>query len=234
MTKIAEVMEFMHPDYKVVFDRMIEREKMTVDITVNEVLKYFTPDKIKTNEENVALAALGGAESRYSVTKFSPQLSFTQRCEILGLHRLGYHAEVLAKAYKVDRRTVTHICNSRSTRYKNVREQEKAIGRDFVSKYVTPEIRAHVETFREVQQGNNPAASGMAGIQTVQGKFCEYKHRVVIGWCEPSQHDVEVAGWYYKDLDGDMPEHWFQSGPESMKNSKACYEAMIDQITDKM
>jgi hypothetical protein len=72
----------------------------------------------------------------------------------------------------------------------------------------------------------------MAGTHLVQGTMCEFKHRVVVGWCEPSTDEVDVPGWYYKDLDGDTPNSWFHCGAESMKNSNACYAAAIIDITD--
>ena len=234
MTKVSEVMEFMHQAYKSVFRKMMERESMNGDSTVDGVLKHFTPDKVLTNEENVALAALSGAQSRSSITKFAPQLSFDERCAILGLHRLGYHAEALARAYKVDRRTIAHIFNVKSSRYKNVRDKEKEMGSEFINKYVTPQIRAHVEGYKVEQQGNNKLASGVQGIHTVKGTYCDYQHRVIIGWCDPRTHDVETAGWYYRDLDGDMPEQWFTSGGDSMKTSTNCYKAMVESIMDKI
>jgi hypothetical protein len=237
MTRVTDVIALMHIQYRPILERMMGREGLNGDSTVQGVLKHFTPDKVKDQGENVALVALGGAESKHGSTKFAPQLTFDQRCEILGLHRIGYNADALAEAYGVDRRTITHIHNAKSTRYKNVRAEEKGIGPQlFIEKYVTPEVRAHVETFKvQLSGGNNPAANGMAGIHPVKGVNCEYTHRVVIGWCDPASSEVEVPGWYYKDMDGDFPNQWLRSEPdESLRTSRDCYLAMAKEITDKI
>jgi hypothetical protein len=82
---------------------------------------------------------------------------------------------------------------------------------------------------------NNKLASGKAGIHIVRGKMCSYDHRVAIQWIEAGQHGTTISGWYYRDLDGDFPETWFiAGGPESMRNSQACYAAMLNDITDKL
>jgi hypothetical protein len=235
MPKVTEVIPHMHISYVPVLEKMLAREGMDAGSTVEGVLKHFTPDRVRTNEENVALVALGGAESKHSITKFGPQLSFAQRCEILGLHRIGYTADVLAEAYDIDRRTITHIYNPSSSKYRNVRAQEKLDGPNFIEKYVTPEVRAKVEAFRALPgEANNKAASGMAGIHSVKGRNCEFNHRVAIGWMEPDvTNGIEVAGWYYKDMDGDFPETWLRCADESsLKNSRACYMAMLNEISD--
>ena len=79
-------------------------------------------------------------------------------------------------------------------------------------------------------------ANKKQGLHIVRGPMCTYDHRVTIAWREPSEIDnITVAGWYYRDLDSDFPDHWFTAGGlDSLRSSQACYTAMLDEITDKL
>jgi hypothetical protein len=141
--------------------------------------------------------------------------------------------------YNIDRRTVTHICNPLSTHYKAVREMETGLGADrFRETYLNDTIINKALAFRqETEQApetNNKLAKGKAGVHVVRGKLCEHDHRVIIAWKNNDDPQIEVAGWYYKDLDGDFPDNWFCTGDESLKTSNACYVAMLHDITDKV
>jgi len=186
-----------------------------------------------TREERIALLASLNASS----TKFMAKLSFDQRCEILALRHLGVRRDVLSKMYNVDRRTITHIYNPMSPHYKNVRAEEAGVGREaFRNTYVSNELLAiALEQSAPKEEGNNKEANRMAGLHTVQGKNCTYAHRVYINWIEAGQHKIEVSGWYYRDVDSDFPEDWFTAGDaDSLKSSRACYMAMLNDISDKL
>ena len=168
--------------------------------------------------------------------KFGAKLTFDQRCEILALRHAGVRREVLAKMYGVDRRTVTHIYNPLSRHYKNVRELEIGMGRErFREKFAHDDLlAAAMSQVREEQKENNKYANAKQGIHVVRGPMCTYDHRVAIAWKEAGEVGVVTPGWYYRDLDGDLPDSWFYVGEESLKNSQACYNAMLNEITDKM
>jgi hypothetical protein len=192
----------------------------------------------KTQEEGLALLDSLAAEASYG--KFAAKLSFAQRCEILALHRKGCTRELLAKLYRVDRRTITHIYNQQSPHYKNVREEELRLGRDnFILQYLTLDVQNAAIALMEKngdKEVNNKLANRKAGIHMMRNDYCDYDHRVMIGWIEPSdQDDIQIAGWYYKDLDSEWPDTWFTAGgPDSLKTSQAAYTAAINDISDKI
>jgi hypothetical protein len=187
-----------------------------------------------SREERIALLT-----SLYSEkNKFAAKLTFEQRCEILALHRLGITREAVASMYNIDRRTVTHICNPLSKHYKKVREMEVGLGVDrFRETYLNDETINKALAFRQeaetVAEVNNKYAKGKAGVHVVKGKNCQMEHRVIIAW-KDKEGDIEIAGWYYKDIDSDFPDNWFCTDNDSLKTSNACYVAMLTDITDKV
>jgi hypothetical protein len=92
---------------------------------------------------------------------------------------------------------------------------------------------AYSDTNKKVESVNNRQATNKAGIHAMRGPMCTFDHRVVIQWREPDG-DIQVAGWYYKDLDSDLPDRWFCVGEESCKTSQACYLAAMEDIADKI
>jgi hypothetical protein len=64
---------------------------------------------------------------------------------------------------------------------------------------------------------------------------CEYSHRVVIKWFDQEETETEQMrhGWYYQDLDGNDPELWFHSGPESLLSSSNALKGAETEILDK-
>jgi hypothetical protein len=195
-----------------------------------------------TRDEAMELLDAAVAASKEANSKFEPKLVFTQRCEILALHRRGCTREALAKIYGVDRRTVTHIHNERSPRYKNVREEELRLGRDnFLKRYLRADMLViaadAVQPVVEDKSVNNKKSNAKAGIHTVRNEFCDYDHRIIIQWVEKGEQDhIQVSGWYYKDLDSEWPDQW--SSPfgiqDALKTSQACYTAMLADISDKI
>lgn len=174
-----------------------------------------------------------------SLNKFDHKLDFDQRCEVLALYRTGVPRAILAEAYGIDRRTVTHIYNPGSKHYKMVREEERKLGREeFQRKYLTENALAKLSALepklakrREKaaaepppQYKANRSSSNRSGVQfiiTADGK----ERRFLIEWQEKSV-DNNGAGWYYRDLDGPDPTPWFDNGDESRVSSAACYEAI--------
>jgi hypothetical protein len=235
MNKISELLPLMNPEYAQTIEVMFTREGFTSDASVDDVLKILIPATM-THEEGIALLAFAGV--RNNLGKFAPKLSFGQRCQALALRRLGFTREVLSKMFKVDRRTITHIYNESSPHYKNVREEEKLIGTpNFVTKYVTESIRNEALSYTESEkkEANNKAANRKAGTHNVRNDRCKYDHRVTIAWINANEHKyVEVSGWYYRDLDSQWPDDWFNCGAESMKTSQAAYDAAKEDIDDAL
>ena len=196
-------------------------------------------DESVTREEAMSLLEAAIAASREANGKFESKLTFGQRCEILALYRKGCTREALAKLYGVDRRTITHIHNVKSPRYKNVREEELRLGREnFLTKYLIPEMMkkaAEIVKPAEVPT-HNKLANRMAGLHMLQNDMCSYTHRVDIKWVTPEEHpNVKIAGWYYRDLDSEWPDDWFTTqDPEALKTSQACYKAAQLDISDKL
>lgn len=169
--------------------------------------------------------------------KFESKLTFEQRCTILALVVSKVARPVVAVAFGVDRRTVTHICNESSPHYKNVRGEMKKLGHaEFVKQHISEaDANAVMEAVTRVQAdqpdphaGPSARRSSHAGIQTVKPEQCDYSHRLEIKfWPEPS------GGWKYRDLDSKTdPDAWLHNGEESLLSSKACFEAAQANLTD--
>jgi len=195
-----------------------------------------------TINEAIGLLEAAVQANREANSKFESKLSFGQRCEILALHRKGCTRESLAKLYGVDRRTITHIYNDKSPRYKNVREEELRLGRtNFLLKYLSVDMLEKAADFVkpviEQKPDNNKKSNKMQGVHTVRNEYCDYDHRIVIQWVEKGAQDhIQVSGWYYKDLDSQWPDQWSSPFgiPDALKTSQACYTAMLTEITDKI
>jgi hypothetical protein len=141
--------------------------------------------------------------------------------------------------YAIDRRTVTHIYTNSSPHYKNVRQEEIGLGRDrFRKMYLTDDLIHKVAAYDaanwEKTPVNNKQANAKAGVHLMCGELCTFNHRVIIKWLEPPEGDVRIAGWYYRDLDGDYSDMWFTRGEPDMKTSQACYNAALEEIADKL
>jgi len=193
-------------------------------------------------EEAMDMLEAAIAANKAANNKFEPKLSFRQRCEILALYRKGCTREALAQLYGVDRRTITHIHNDKSPRYKNVREEELRLGREnFQTQYLIPEMMKKAAAFvlpvAEDKDENNRSANRKAGLHMAQNAMCDYVHRIIIQWVEKgTQEHILVSGWYYRDLDSEWPDQWStpHGMPEATKTSNACYTAMLTDISDKL
>jgi hypothetical protein len=240
MIKISEVLKSMDLEQSAILRGMLTREGISEDLEAEVVPTIFSHRWNGPQTEKIAVAFFMGATNRETFGKFAPKLTQRQRCEVLALKILGHTREVMAKMYKVDRRTITHIYNPQSRHYHSVKEQLKMMGeKAFLAEYATPEVinRAmeQQEAVRPEFTGNNKFANARQGLHKVRGPNCSYDHRVYINWIEGGTENVEVSGWYYRDLDSDFPDGWYSAGgPDSLKSSQACYVAMLSDITDKL
>jgi len=175
------------------------------------------------------------------VGKYSAKLDFEQRCEILALYRSGVGRTVLAEAYGLDRRTVTHIYNPNSVHYRNVRDMEKHLGTElflktFITENALARLRRVVKPDVEVVKDDKAprakrSATKYAGVHEVQTSSTSFAHRIIIGWCEATL-DNDGPGWYYRDADGPDPDAWVHNGDESRMSSLACLNAVKDNLVD--
>jgi hypothetical protein len=166
--------------------------------------------------------------------KFAAKLSHSERCAVLACLINGVSHRVLAQAFGINRRTVSHIGNRDSIHYKSVRDELIGLGKEaFTDKYITEDIQNRVDEAGHsaiVRMTNDAAARQDANIRTptkmrnkhrgthvLTPEQCKYSHRVEIGWV----NGFLGEGWYYRDLDGPEPEKWFHCGPESILSSTA-------------
>lgn len=242
---LSRLFEVVNPEHAEALKGMAAQAAITNDKNVGDLLKAYTPGgalyKALDQPQLFALLAVIGIGK----DRFSAKLTFTQRCEILAMSHSGITRELLAKAYNIDRRTVTNIYNPNSVYYKNVREEELRMGRaEFQKTYLTQAALDRVMAFRQTQEteqhtSNNKFASKKKGPHTVRGADCEYPHQVVIAWKDrgdPANEQgdpIEVSGWYYNDMDGDFPNFWSCGDEESLRTSDACYRAMLKNIADR-
>ena len=167
--------------------------------------------------------------------KFRPKLDFAQRCEILALYRRGVGRNVLADAFGIDRRTVTHIQNQNSVHYKSVRDRYAELGKEvFEREYITEAGSLKVAEQLGKQPKADPTkpnrnAGRHAGINIVDGTYCERPHRVDVQWLADG---AAGPGWYYQDLDGPAPELWTYTNETSLLTSTNCLRALKDEISD--
>jgi hypothetical protein len=172
--------------------------------------------------------------------KFKPKLTFEERCAVLGLVNHGVRRSIVAAAFDLDRRTVTHIVNDASPHYRNVRARYKEIGHtEFMQEYVTPEIvervakvkLEEVEAKEAVPVGAaNPRSRSRAGSHIIQPDQCSYPHNIEIAWRDADGEKPE--GWWFRDLNSSEPETWLNNGPESLATSSACLVAIYENLVD--
>ena len=167
--------------------------------------------------------------------KFVPKLTFAERCEVLAFYRKGVSRIMLATAFGVDRRTVTHIYTKTSPHYKNVREEEERLGRErFVQTYITESGAQKIAAVQsQIKEERDPllsvkAANKHRGLNLVKTDFTEHEHRIIIEWWD----GVLGEGWYFKDLDGFHPDEMLHNGPESIRTSQECLRAVKENLVD--
>ena len=232
-TTIAEAMDYLTPDNRLILGGFIERTGVPITATISDVMSEFAKDPKSSNTDELNVLCALTSVNRH---KFAPKMTHDQRCEVLALHQMGIARDVLAKAYNVDRRTITHIYTERSPHYKNVRDECNGLGREiFRRKYLTDDIKSRVLLFKTETNENNKYAKSKQGLHIIRGDMCKYDHRVKIRWLEIGEEEADIAGWYYCDMDSDYPDKWFRADHgDSMRTSQTCYNAMKKEIADRM
>lgn len=169
-------------------------------------------------------------------SNLAPKLTFAERCSVLACIRKEVSTRVIAAAFGINRRTVTHL--SQAFRgYQKVHDEEMAMGQDaFVQKYMTEEVIARINKTAdapETKQGYSEydatagsragapsrRASGMAGVNFIRPVGSDVAHRINVSWLEentavdhngPFNHP---AGWYWCDLDSE--DKFWNGDPEA-------------------
>lgn len=178
------------------------------------------------------------AMRRHRDDEFAPKLVEDERMAILACIEYGIMRDVVAKAFGINRRTVSHIANSGSTRYREVRRRRDEMGKDaFIQRYLTesvaqkimantPERKAEIDV--DKSQRASIHANGKAGIQVVKNDMLKAPHRVEIAF----KADLEPKGWYYRDIDGPEHDAWFHNGEDSLRTSQACFKMVELNLTE--
>jgi hypothetical protein len=233
----------LNPEEQLVAERMLAKVNVSGPAVDNAITALVSPSSLSSlsvQEKAIVLKMMA-----YNRDRFAPKLDFERHCQILALHRIGITREALAKMYGVNRRTITHIYNPQSAHYKKVREEEKRLGPiEFRRMYLSQDVMDRALSYRQIAETkldkNNPHANRKAGAHQVKGPNCQHEHRVVIAWKEAGDQmndngidRIDVAGWYYNDLDSDLPDHWLHVGGDSRSTSDACYRAMLKDIVDR-
>lgn len=166
--------------------------------------------------------------------KFQAKLDFGLRCNAFAAVLAGIKKDVVASAFGVDRRTISHMVNPYSKHYKRVREEVDKMGPaafklKFFDEKTLERIRSAklpTATPKEERDPNAPnaRAKSKAGIQTVKPEQCSYNHRLEIVFRAAVFLDgpVSAAGWWYRDLDGPDAEEWCRGDDASLLTSQAC------------
>lgn len=168
--------------------------------------------------------------------RFAPVLSYDQRCAALALVHSNVVRSVIAAAFGVNRRTISHIANESSIHYRDVRAEYKSMGHEaFLKKYLREE---HVQAVARAASKSAAAhpdvsarANKFAGMHTVKPEQCSYSHRIEIAYFTDQP---DGAGWYFRDLESVDRDTWLHNGEDSRRTSQACYKAVLDNITDEI
>lgn len=174
--------------------------------------------------------------------KFAPKLSEDERCAVLALVKSGIRRDVVAEAFSLDKRTVGHIANDASGRYKTVRAKYKNEGHDeFIAKYLTEDVARRVaavdlpaaEKPVPAPNGVSRRADRLAGVHKIDPApgLREYPHEVEIKFMAGNEEMPD--GWYYRHLTSKTDtESWLHFGDESRKTSSACLQAVMENLFD--
>lgn len=176
--------------------------------------------------------------------QFTPKLTEEQRCSIYALTQKGVKRDVIALAFGVDGRTVAHIANRHSPKYKSVRVTYDNLGHDaFMVRYLTEDaVRMVVAAAPEpAPMRANPGASSDLGVSKRANRMAGTHVIPAADGLRKGNRSVEIMyrsdidgmpdGWYYRDItSGDN--NWYHHGDASLKTSVACYNAVIENLTD--
>ena len=197
------------------------------------------------------LQSLDPSSLRLDAGQFAAKLSMEERCGILAAYLSGVNRRILAVAFRINRRTVTHIYNPNSPHYNEVKKELFRMGKEeFVTRYFTESIAMRIKqaesdataqkyagmTDKEVSEHPvgliKPSQRRKAheGYHTIKPDWCAYSHRIQVAWVAGHFGD----GWYYKDLDGSFPDTWMHSGEESTISSTAALKGAEENVMDKL
>lgn len=192
---------------------------------------------------DLPLEAFKGA----SEGKFAPKMTRDERCVVLALVRSGIKRELVAKTFGIDKRTVAHIVNENGPHYREVRKEYRDEGHDaFCTRYLTGEVmervKGHLDAAIKEVMSDKPKGSAyaakMRGVHAVQPEQCGYVHQIEIGYLAKESLDrpdgtkyPEWDGWYYRDLTSE-DKSWYHNGPESIQNSKTCFDLAVANLMD--
>lgn len=189
--------------------------------------------------DRIPPSLMGGSDG-----KFKAKLDFAERCSALAAVRAGIKKDVVAAAFGVDRRTISHMVNPYSKHYKQLRDEEKKLGPDeFKLRYFDEKtlIRIQkaalpIEKKEEAEvAGPNARSRAKAGIQVVRPEQCTYNHRLEIAFRTgqtPIGGTIVQEGWWYRDLDGPDPDEWCRGDDASLMTSVACLNYAKGNIYD--
>lgn len=177
--------------------------------------------------------------------RFAAKLNENQRCAILALVRNGVKNELVARAFGIDGRTVAHIRNDHSPKYKGTRATYQQLGHDeFTARYLTEEVaRMVADAAPEPEpQRANPGAPSLEGVSKRANRMAGVQVIPASEGLRKSPREIEIAfrsdiadlpdGWYYRDIAGDDPEGWYHHGDTSLRTSSACYQAATENLMD--
>lgn len=150
-----------------------------------------------------------------SSTKYKPKLSFDERCAILALYHYGMKKDIIADVFSVDRRTVSHVTNTQSIHYRNVREERVDCGGDdFFTKYVTEDVHKKIIGYKERKDAEPvptkveepPLEAGMPnqrmhqkkGLHSVTGAISGERRNIEVYWNNALEDNT---GWFWHNLD---------------------------------
>lgn len=187
-----------------------------------------------TIEEIIPSNAVKSPRSDEFVAKLNPE----ERCQVLACADYGIKREIIAQAYGINRRTIGHIVNTASQRYRATRKERDQLGKDdFRAKYLTEEVAKRIAAVTPKPTAENaPAdhskpsvrANGKAGINVVKSEFLKTPHRIEVQFFETK----DPPGWWYRDIDGAEPDEWFNNGEDSLRSSQACLKMAELNLTE--
>jgi hypothetical protein len=95
------------------------------------------------------LAAMA-PELKRSNSKYMPKLSFDERCAVLAAYKNDFGRRLLAKAFGINRATVSYIVRPESSHYKSVRKEYRDLGhKQFTMQYLTPSVLEILDSFKD-------------------------------------------------------------------------------------
>lgn len=176
--------------------------------------------------------------------RFAAKLTEDQRCSVLALARNGVKRDLIAQVFGIDSRTVAHIINDHSAKYKHTRSVYQQLGHDeFTARYLTEDVARMVADAapEPAAQRPNPGAS-MDGVSKRANRMAGIQIVPPLEGLRKAQREIEIAfrsdvddmpdGWYYRDIAGDDPEGWYHHGDASLRTSSACYQAANENLMD--